>query len=74
MNVVVEQRDGKDSPTTAACDMFVESPPMTAVVVIQQEVAAFESALGDVMQAAGDVGSEARSVSRSLDSVVVSPR
>ena len=52
--LVVEQRDGEDSPTTAACDTFEDSPPLTAVVVIPHDVSAFETALGDVMPTVGE--------------------
>ena len=55
MEVVVEQRDGEDSPTAAACDALTEPPPVAAVVVIEHNVSSIEAALGDVLDSVGNV-------------------
>ena len=55
VKVVVEQRDGEDSPTAAACDALEEPPPVTAVVVIEHDVSSIEAALGDVLDSVGNV-------------------
>ena len=55
VKVVVEQRDGEDSPTAAACDALEEPPPVAAVVVVQHDVSSIEAVLGDVMDSVGNV-------------------
>ena len=55
VEVIVERRNGEDSPATTAGDTLEQPPPMTAVVVIDHDVATLQPALSDVMQSVRNV-------------------
>ena len=55
MEVVIEQSDCEDSPTAANGNPAEESPPMTAVGVVEDDVASLEAALSDVVDSVCDV-------------------